>query len=342
MPTRSAALLLKIAAVAAVLATTPGAAQVTAPGTDWPKIVAAARKEGQVMLYSLQSPGSVDRVVSGFRKAYPEIAVQYLRTTTGRMSGRLDRERAAANGDGADVWINSEPAWLKERSKEGQLLKLVGPAAGAWPAQGMSASGDFVMGGLELQAFAYNKQLLERPPRSFAELVRPEYVGMIGAPDPFGGTVAAWYDWLEKSLGPDYLLQLKAQKPKFYNNQTAMMEALASGEIALAAFSSASQVKPLVVQGAPLEFVIPEPTAGVPLYVAAMGWSKKPNAAQVLADFFLSREGQVAWHGTGDSASPLPGIPGAVEQGNAAVLDASAYSRAALGANRERWNKLFR
>src|SRR4051812_26838699 len=94
-------------------------AQAPVAATDWPKVVAAAKKEGQVMLYSLQSPGSVDRVVSGFRKAYPEIAVQYLRSAAVRMTARLDRERTSASGDGADVWINSEPAWLKERSKEG-------------------------------------------------------------------------------------------------------------------------------------------------------------------------------------------------------------------------------
>lgn len=320
----------------------PGAIQAQAPASEWPKVLAAAKKEGSVMLYSLQSPGSIDRVVSGFRKAYPEIAVQYLRSGAARISNRLDRERTAGTGDGADVWINSEPAWLKERSKDGHLLKLLGPAAAAWPAEYMSEGSDFATGGMELQAIAFNKRLLEKTPRTFADLLRPEYRDMIGIPEPISGTVAAWYEWLEKSMDADYLSKLKAQKPKLYQNAGPMMEALAAGEIALVALSTPSVVKQLAVQGAPIEYVVPEQTAAVPLYVAAMGWSKKPNAALVLADFFLSREGQAAWHGLGDSASPLPGITGAPGAAGAGVLDATAYSRARLVEYRERWNKILR
>lgn len=317
-------------------------AQAPAAAPEWPKVVAAANKEGRVMLYSLQSPGSVDRVVSGFRKAYPEIAVQYLRSAAGRMGARLDRERASGSEDGADVWINSEPAWLKERSREGHLLRLVGPAVAGWPTRYLSENSDFAVGGMEPQAIAYNKRLLERPPRTFAELIRAEYRDMIGVPEPTFGTIAAWYEWLEKSEGAEYLPKLKTQNPKLYNNIGALMEALASGEIALAALSAPALVKPLIAQGAPIDYVVPDQTSAIPLFVAAMGWSKKPNAALVLADFFLSREGQAAWHGLGDSASPIPGVAGAVPQGSATVLDPSAYSRASLVAYRERWNKVFK
>lgn len=309
---------------------------------EWAKVLAAAKKEGQVMLYSLQSPGSVDRVVSGFRKAYPEIAVQYLRSSAPRMSARLDRERASAGGDGADVWINSEPAWLRERSKAGQLLKLAGPGASAWPAQFMGENADHAVGGLELAVIAYNKRLVENPPRTLADLIKPEYRSMLGAPEPSSGTIAAWYDWLEKSLGPEFLPNLKAQNPKLFNAAGPMMEALAAGDISIAVYSTPALVKPLVAQGAPLEHLVPEPSAATPLFVAALGWSRRPNAALVLADYFLTREGQVAWHGLGDSASPLPGIPGALPLNNAATLDSSAYSRSELIAYRERWNKLLK
>jgi len=309
---------------------------------DWERRVAAAKKEGPVMLYTLQSPASVDRLVSGFHKLYPEIAVQYLRASAGRMAGRLDRERAAANGEGADVWINAEPSWLKERAAEGQLLRLTGPAAAAWPAAYMSPGRDYAVGGVELQAIAYNRRLAEPPPRRFDDLLRRDFKEAIGLLEPFSATAAVWYEWLEKSRGLEFIGQLKAQKPKFYGNVGALMDALATGEIAVAALASPAQVKPLQLQGATLDYAIPEVTAGLPLFVAAIGWSRRPNAALVLADYFLTREGQTAWHGAGDSASPMQGVSGAQTLGDTAVLDAARYTRQTLQPFRERWNTLLK
>ena len=55
--------------LAALLLFGAGAAHAQAPSEDWGRIVAAAKKEGRVVLYSGASPTVTQRLVSGFKKA---------------------------------------------------------------------------------------------------------------------------------------------------------------------------------------------------------------------------------------------------------------------------------
>ena len=54
------------------------------------------------------------------------------------------------------------------------------------------------------------------------------------------------------------------------------------------------------------------------------GWSKHPNAAQVLFDFMSSEEGQAIINK--NSISPLPGIPGLLDSQYVQVGDLSLYT----------------
>lgn len=328
-------------AAACLVGAAPALAQAPAPGTPWPAIVAAAKKEGTVFFYAPMAVPVLQRLTDGFKKAYPEIKVEFTRMNGGPIVVRVDQERA--NGtDGADLIIGSEIGWMIERSKQGALLKLAGPALNGWPSNYLF-DGTYFTGAYEVFVLAYNTKLVANPPRSYADLVKPEFKDKLGIPTIPSTLILSWFDWLEKTQGADYPAKVMALNPKSYISSPPLAQALAAGEISVALLNNPSTMKSVMNTGGPINFNIPNPSYGFQVWVAALGWAKRPNAGLVLADWLMSREGQTVWSGTGESASPLKGIPGAADvPGNVKFYDIKEWSPEAVKQYTEKWNRQYK
>ena len=140
----------------------------------------------------------------------------------------------------------------------------------------------------------YNSELVKDPPKSWADLVKPEFgklrlgqtvIASGGA--PFNRAM-----FERKVLGEDYWAKQAALKPALFPSQAPMVDAMIRGEIAIAPLVTNLAI-PLTAQGAPLKwFFAPE---GVPVTVFCAGIAKgaaHPNAAKLFLDWALSREGQ--------------------------------------------------
>lgn len=330
-----------VGAVALFSAVAPGTAQAQAQSAEWTKVLAAAKKEGRVQFYGSTPVQAGQRVLAGFRKAYPDIAIDYTRLSSGEMMTRIDQERASS-ADGGDVWLGAEVMWFVAREKEGRLLKPVGPNAADWP-QKYWRGQNVVAIGIEPFVMVYNTKLVATPPKRYADLLTPDFKGRIGANELAASSVAAWYDWMEKTQDKDYLTKLKSLNVKLYASAVGTSQAIASGEIAATpGTATVTTVKPLMDQGAPINYVRPVPAFGFEYAAAAFGWSKRPNAALVLMDYLMSVEAQTLLYGTGEGASPRPNIPGAMPASEIQVFDASQYPPEVVNRYRERWNKIMK
>jgi iron(III) transport system substrate-binding protein len=317
----------------------PAAAQ--QPAANWAAVVAAAKKEGRVMLYNSVPLPPIQRAAAGFKKLYPDIEVTYQRGPSGQLLSKIDQERNS-NADGADILISTEINWYVDRAKEGKLYKVSGPESRAWPAKYLY-EGAIPILDLEPFVIVYNKnEVKANPPKGYADLLRPEFRGRLGTTELASTTVIGWYDWLEKTQGADFLQRFKAQNPKMYVGAVPGGQAAASGEVAVSAFNVTTAVTSLVAAGAPIEIVVPNPGLGIQHAAAVFTWSRRPNAAQVFLDYLMSRDGQTAWNGTGESASPLPNIPGALSADSITPVDVTAYPEPLAKAYRERWNKVMK
>lgn len=58
---------------------------------------------------------------------------------------------------------------------------------------------------IEPLVMAYNHNLIKRPVTGYQDLLRPELQGRLGTSELVAPSVIAWYDWLEKTQGPDFL-----------------------------------------------------------------------------------------------------------------------------------------
>ena len=311
------------------------------PAPTWDRILDAARKEGKVVLYTNTVPPVSQRIAADFAKAYPDIKIEFTRLVGAQMNTTLTQERQSAV-DGGDVVLTNETLWLEDRARENALLPVSAlPAFKGWPARHIIGN---TIPTLSLEPFAmlYNKQLVKTPITGYQDLLRPEFKGKIGTTVPRGLATVAWWDWVEKSQGADFMQKLAAQQPKLYQGVVPNAQAVAAGEISVSMYVIASVAKPLQAQGAPIELVIPKPSLGFNFVGAAMGWSKRPNAALVFMDYMMSTRGQAAWNGgRGEAASPLPNIAGAMDASTINLYDTRQYPGPVVDAHTERLNKLF-
>ena len=318
----------------------PAALQAQSPDAAWATIVAAAKREGRVNYYSAATAAPLARIVEGFKKANPDIAVDFQRIPSGPLLSKIDQERAS-NAEGADLANATEINWYVARAKEGRLLKPAGPAALNFPAKYLIEA-SVVIPALEPFVVSYNTARVTNPQRNYADLLRPEFKGRLGLSELASVAVVAWYDWVEKNQGSGYLTKLRAQNPKLYVGTVPIGQAVASGEILVGGYGIPSVVKPLREAGAPIDFFVPSPGLGIRYALAAFAWGRHPNAALVFMDYVMSRDGQTAWHSNGETASPLVNIPGSLLASSIEPFDPNLYPPEVERKLREEWTRNFK
>lgn len=308
---------------------------------NWKDVMAAAQKEGRVVVFTAQGPSVLERIKLDFEKSHPGIQVEHSRMASGTMISKLDLERATA-ADGGDVTVTTEILWLEERAKDGSLKAPAGPSTAAWPSAYLIRGAIPVLA-LEPFGIAYNTNLVKQPIAGYKDLLRPEFKGRIGTIDLTATSIIAFYDWLEKKEGPDFLARLAAQQPKIYGGNPIGSQMVAAGEVPVVSFMNATMVLPLAAKGAPVKLVYPPDSVfGIRYASGIMGWSKRPNAAQVYVDYLMSRAGQTAWNGMGEAASPLPNIPGSGDARGISPYDPAQYTPEVVKAYRARWESIIK
>jgi len=307
---------------------------------EWKGIVASARKEGSVVVYSSTVVSVSERLKADFEQAFPGIIMEFARNSGTAQLSKLAQERQTG-ADGADVAINTELLWFEERIKDRSILSPRGPSVDSWPPSYM-IGGEVPVLALEPFVLTYNTNLIKTAIIGYADLLKAEYKGRFGVQDIVATSVLAWYDWLEKTYGPDFLANLAAQQPQIYFSGPTAVQSVAAGELPICAFTNLGSALPLVNQGAPIKIVLPNPSYGIRYAGGLLAWAKRPNAAQLFMEYVLSPRGQRVWNGKGETASPLPNIPGSLDANTVHPYDPAAYPPEVVTAYQEKWRALFK
>lgn len=276
--------------------------------TPSPELLAAAQKEGKVTIYTANFLDTEQAVAKRFGARFPGIPLEIVRAPTGQLITRIKTE-AAANKLIADV-ID-----ISDRPQAKAMLDIFAPYAppnaADYPEIARTADRLWPRSG-NAWTIAYNSALVTDPPKSWADLVKPEFgkqrLGQVIISS--GGAPFNRAMFERKVLGEDYWSRQAQLKPSLYPSQAPMVDAMIRGEIAIAPLVTNLAI-PLAVQGAPLKwFFAPE---GVPVTVFSAGISKTaphPNAAKLFLDWALSREGQALMVELGSFSSlaqaPMP------------------------------------
>ena len=254
------------------------------------ELIEAAEKEGQLTYYTANFAETEQEVIKAFNKRFPKVKVAMVRAPGGQLITRVKTE-AAAGKLGADAISHTDRGLMLALS---DLFQDYAPPNAADYRPEALVSPKLWPGATLGWAISYNSALVKNPPKSWMDLLKPEYknkmIGQVVAPS--GGTTWTRSMFERQVLGEDYWAKQAALGIALYPSGAPLSDALVRGEVSIApllyniAYTKARD-------GAPLESIFaPE---GVPIIPFADGipkTAKNPNAARLFMNWRLSKEGQ--------------------------------------------------
>ena len=293
---------LLLLALAALVA--PAFAQSVPAGypADYAQTIAAAKKEGKVVIYSALDTKAAQPLIKDFNALYPDIKVEYNDMNSTEMYNRFIAESAAGQG-GADVMWSSAMDLQVKLVDDGQALPYKSPEAAklpAWAVYKDQAYGTTY----EPAVFIYNKRLVTGNdiPQDHAALAKL----LNGETAKFKGKVTT-YDIEKSGVGFMFVVQdtkyfpgmkdlekgFGATSYRVYSSTGNMLEKVSSGEHLLGYNVLGSYALVRAKKDPNLGVVLPKDYTLVLSRVLFIGkGAKNPNAAKVWTDYVLSARGQ--------------------------------------------------
>jgi ABC-type Fe3+ transport system substrate-binding protein len=305
-------------AVALLLAPVLAGGAAPAAAAD-PALVAAARKEGEVIWYTTQIINQLVRpMVAGFEKAYPGIKVSAVRANATDTAIKLLNEGKAGRMQ-ADVFDGTTTVVpLKEA---GLVMKYVPDSAKALPKDYIDADGYWVSTNIYVLTPGYNTDLVKKAdaPKTLQDLLAPKWRGHIawGATESssagpgFIGTILAE---MGEDKGMAYLKQLSGQKlTNISLSAREILDQVIAGEypLALQIFNHHAVISEK--KGAPVDWIKLEPATGTLSVVSVTAQAPHPNAAKLLVDYLISPAGQAIYRDN-DYLTADPAVPPVVPE----------------------------
>ncbi|MBI4525511.1 MAG: extracellular solute-binding protein [Deltaproteobacteria bacterium] len=255
-----------------------------------PPVIAAAKKEGKVILY-LSAQMSLGQAISkAFERKFPFLKVEITRTSGENLLNRIRTEKLA----GKIVFDVVYGATVPLLPQIGVVKPYVSPEASVYTAKFREPNDLWTAASANYYVIGYNTRLVSRAeaPRNWDDLLDPRWKRKIALdPEEF-----SWFGAMESYLGEEKATRLMSglarQEIQWRKNHTTLAQFMAAGEYPIA-LVYAHGVEEIKNKGAPVEWVRTSKPIVVDVQpVAISAQASHPNAARLFADFLLSAEGQ--------------------------------------------------
>ena len=294
----------------------------TTGGDEWERTVKAAEQEGQVTVYKLGN----DFEFQAFQQRYPKIKLNVVAGRGAQNLQRIMAERRASKYLVDVVRLGGGTAMSLLQGKAldpidtALILPEVKDTAKWFEGKHQYNDGEnryiFTYAAFPLRMVAYNTKLVDpKSLTSFWDLLDPKWKGKVSAKDPNdpGGASPLLFLYYNPQLGPEYLKKLiTAGGLTLVRDERQQTDWVASGKVPIAITAKATEVDEAKKQGLPVDVLDPHAMAkeGVGMeaggtMISLLNKAPHPNAAKVLINWFLSREGQIAVQ-HGDPNNPGP------------------------------------
>ena len=269
---------------------TPGVAAVAAySGPDrTARLIAGAKKEGELMLYSSLTQDDQLKLVADFKRRYG-VGVKFWRGSQAHILQRVLSETRGSRFE-FDVLETNAPQ-IEALAREKLLQKMNSPyIEQELLPEVMPSHGEWAPDRLNLLVYAYNTQLV-RPadvPKSWQALLDPKWKKRIGVES----TNVEWFAALVESLGEKAGLELfrriadNGLAVRTGHNHSAVL--VAAGEIPLMLGIYSHDADRMKAKSAPVDWFILPPAVVLPSAVAVSRRAPHPNAAALFYDYMLT------------------------------------------------------
>ncbi|HMF47527.1 MAG TPA: hypothetical protein VK603_02715 [Candidatus Saccharimonadales bacterium] len=298
----------------------------TSSEAEWAQTITAAKEEAKVGVFLYQRE-NIEAAVKVFEKKFPDIQVVTASTPAAETGPRLMAERRA----GKFLWdvclcgpttpfAVLYPAKALDPIKPALLTPEVTDASKWWESkhQYMDPEGSHIfvfVGSVDMPNVFYNKHLVDPTEfKSYWDIIKVKWRGKIVAVDPRQPgrpRVGTRILYNLPELGEKFLTRLFAETDvALSRDDRQALDWLAVGKYALCLFCG--NIEAARTQGLGVEEVetyrwkeIPAISSGSNGSIALMNQAPHPNAARVFINWLLSREGQVSFQKSMNSADLL-------------------------------------
>jgi ABC-type Fe3+ transport system substrate-binding protein len=312
-----------------------------------PKLLEAAQKEGEVVLYTTQIVDQIVRpLIKVFQGVAPGVQVKYVRSNGLGLVVRLTNEARAGRVQ-SDAWcmVDGVQALLKG----GLATEFEVAHAKGLPPGLVDAKKRWIAINTGVRSAAYNTQLIpkEHAPRTYQDLLNPRFKGkIVWNPKSMTG---AWgfISTVIKGMGDErgmaYLRALAKQEiVPLPIAIRAVLDRVIAGEYAIGLEMNNTHVAISAAHGAPIAWV---PLDHVTETLQVAGVTKgapHPNAARLFIDFMVSKAGQEILRDN-DYLPMHPDVPARIpelkpKQGG---FKSIVYTPDNLETETARWNKIY-
>ena len=277
---------------------------------EWEKVLAAAKKEGQVAVYI----SGYEEVLPDFQKEYPEIKVAAITGRGSQVGQRLLAERRAekyladvVSAGGVTTYQQLFPAKVFDPIKPALLLPEITDPSKWYEGRHHYADPEnqYIISYVATATYgsiSYNTKLVNgKDFKSYWDLLNPKWKGKIisrdiRVPGPGSGNARLFY--YLPDVGPTFIKKLYGEMDvTLFRDYRQGADWLAVGKAAICFFCEADVSKQ---QGLPVETFGPgvfKEGAGLVQQFGTLGLVNRaphPNAAKVYINWLLSRRGQMA------------------------------------------------
>jgi iron(III) transport system substrate-binding protein len=260
-------------------------------GDERTKVVTEqAGKEGHVVVYGTLGIDRAQIFIKPFEQRYPNVAVDFVRQTTGEISQRILAEQQAGKQT-ADIvicspalltliknaiapyeptsWEDFDPSFRYGSSKDGwtSIDYEVLPYVIAWRTDRISDA---------------------EAPKSFDALMNPKWAGRTGTVLDLEGTIDGFIKLFGEEEGMKKVDRLAALQNRTYPSIGALNSAIASGEIDIAWHLGGYRAGALKAKGVPVDFVFEDPTFAVTDSISVAKEAPHPYAAALFMEYMTS------------------------------------------------------
>lgn len=284
---------MRFLAVLFALALLGGAgAQAATSGAD-DTLIAAAKKEGAVVLYGSMTLPQMTALADRFHAQYG-IAVKTLRMESQELPARMITEERSGRYE-ADVV--DEPGFQTDQLKRQGMLVQYRPPENETLIKGtVDPEGYWTSIFLNTEAIAYNPKKLQeyglKIPAAWSDFAKPEWRGHFGI---FVGSYE-WYAAMKKKYGEDggnrLMKALAANQPRMLNTHVIGITMTVTGDLAGVPNIYAYQAEQERRKGGAIAIVNPDPTVVELHCVGIVKNAPHPNAGRLLERWMLSKETQ--------------------------------------------------
>jgi iron(III) transport system substrate-binding protein len=254
---------------------------------------AKAKEEGRALLYTSLASADNKAFRNAFEKANPGVKLEIYRASgTTVLQKALTENRAGT--DVVDAVI-TEGTVLHVLRDKNLLVKFDSPERKAFDARFKDKDGYWTDVYPTVHSIPYNTKLVAQQdlPKHYTDLLNPKWKGKLGANRNNFMFLAAMLELYGKEKGEAFLHKLAQQNPQVRDGGTLTATLVGAGELPIAFSVNANNVENVKEAGSPVDWVrVEDPLYGEPHPAAVMAHAPHPNAARLLVEFAISKEGQ--------------------------------------------------